>query len=1742
MITRSLLAKMESTVKCLILEQEIFIDSLKCIYDANAKLGLNPIIYEEVKSLYQRFDANHTQLKSFHEKNADVVSFDEITALYINFTRLYYPLIANIQTTTSPVSNVKTEAAPVAGNHTFHLPSIKLPNFDGKPDHWNNFKILFDSTVHSRDDLALSQKFQLLRTHLSGSALALIANLEINDAAYEQAYKLLCDRFENPRYKLNFHHNKLIKLTPADTLEESLNNFATVFLPSMNALKNLKVDLSDFFLLQCGLSSLPAATRMQFEAQVNTDVPTVEQLIAFVNNLQRSHEAFHADFDIEPVSPTPVKSIRSPQTANFTPVRTRFTRGASSSQPRVQKTLIATDPDSSRKNYSNTSNNACVFCDSDNHKIYACTEFLLLSVNDRYKHIKRLQRCFGCLGNHPRSRCKSTRTCNICASPTHNTLLHVSDTNSEPLIKMIPANADSGSTLNSDPNSTQVHLSCRSNQKNVLLGTTHVLIYDMYHQPLQFRAVIDPGSQATLITADAVQQLKLNVRSSDVKLVGLNSNATSAKGNVTLKMTSALERRIVIRTNAIIVPKITGNIPAAQLDPSVIKKCNFSNLADRQFYKPAPVQVLLGADVFSDILVNCNIRRGEPSILQTVFGSVIIGRVLFDDVHAFQAASRINTFVTTVDPITSTLQKFWELEEIPEVKPLDPNDVRCEELFTATTSRDDTGRYTVALPFRKDSVGLESNRDSAFRIHRSLERRLHAQPLVRQKYNDFMQEYIDLCHMEIAETPSNYVIPHHCVFKESSSTTKLRVVFNASNPDCLGNSLNAQLLPGPKLQRDLSDILLNFRLHRFVICSDLKMMYRQILVRPSDRRFQHIFFRDDQHAPLQEYELRTVTYGLTPSAYLSQRVLHQLVQDDGIAFPLAAHAITNHSYVDDIISGSDTFENASLLIQQLIQLFSLGGFQLRKWASNCPELLSHIPESHRETPLQFNDESSGFKILGLQWNSSEDEFSYSITEFQPPFTKRNILSYIARTFDPLGLLAPLIFSMKYFLKLLWEAQLNWDDPLPQSLCALWSSFIENISTVSTLRIPRFIGSPHSAIGLLGFCDASQKGYAACIYLHVTSGDHVTVNLIKAKSRIAPAKTISIPRLELCGALLLSRLLHSVVHALPHINLRFCYLFTDATIVLNWLHISPHKLKCFVANRITKILESTDANSWFHIASEQNPADLASRGTSPSNIVLDSLWWHGPEMFQAPQESWPALSSVEVIPELPELRSESIALITSCSAPPTFIEYFAKFSSFLRLIRTVAYLLRFVQVCRKTLQVTQRSLTASEIESATEFCVRITQEYYFSKEIKLLREKRHNSLSSLSPFFDSAGLLRVGGRLDNSSLEYSSVHPLLLPKKCTLSNLICDHYHQQSLHSGPRTTQSIILQKFWIISLRSLLRSRIRNCLTCFRFRTSPVQPLMASLPSHRVTPLRAFQAVGVDFAGPFNVKINNLRNSRSVKGYLCIFVCMSTKAVHLECVSDLTTDAFLAAFDRFISRRGLPSDVYSDNGTNFVGAAAYFKEIHKILLADEDHIISTLASKSINWHFNPPSAPNFGGLWEAAVKSSKIMLRRVIGDTPLTFEEFSTIFSRIEAILNSRPLYDFSPDPTENATLLTPGHFLIGTSLLQPPEQPIPEDIPLKSRWLRIRQVIQTFWKLWSQHYLHTLVQRLKWNRATSTLIVDQPVLIYGINTPPARWPLGRILELHPGKDGIPRIATVQTSFGVYKRPVNKLVTFPAGN
>ncbi|XP_071640001.1 uncharacterized protein [Temnothorax longispinosus] len=566
-------------------------------------------------------------------------------------------------------------------------------------------------------------------------------------------------------------------------------------------------------------------------------------------------------------------------------------------------------------------------------------------------------------------------------------------------------------------------------------------------------------------------------------------------------------------------------------------------LADPEYTSNEPIELLLGAEVFSNILQE-GVRRGgprEPVAQKTLLGWLISG---IADTAAQMVRATVHHCASD-DELTKMVRLFWEQEKLPRAAaPLTPDEQAFEDLFLNTHSRSSDGRYTRDVD-------------------------------LQQQYVQFMREYESLQHMTPVanhqDAPRRDVPQIKCAVWAASTTTKLRVVFNGSSSLPSGESLNDHLLVGPNLLPALADIFLCWRWHLYVFVTDIVKMYRQIVVHP-DCDLQRIVWRYNPQMTIVEFILLTVTYGLACAPFLAIRTLKQLAKDERARYPIGAETLEDDTYVDNVTSGASTLTKALKKRDELISICKAGGFPLKKWAANDAALLKGIPPEDRlqdaQRPWHVQDSQS---LLGVLWNPSRNDFSFSIkAKEMTQATKRTVLSLTAQLFDPLGWLAPVVIRAKLFIQTAWMQGFDWDTPMPAEDADRWRDFHKELPVLENVRIPRWMkhGPPGSLLELHGFADASERAYAAVLYLRAETENGIVTTLVCAKTKVAPLKKISLARLELCAADLLTRLTE---HTLTVFQLTIpAHLWFDFEVVLAWIRSHPARWKTFVANRVTSI--------------------------------------------------------------------------------------------------------------------------------------------------------------------------------------------------------------------------------------------------------------------------------------------------------------------------------------------------------------------------------------------------------------------------------------------------------------------------------------------------------------------------------------------------------------------------------------------
>ena len=1213
---------------------------------------------------------------------------------------------------------------------------------------------------------------------------------------------------------------------------------------------------------------------------------------------------------------------------------------------------------------------------------------------------------------------------------------------------------------------------------------------------------------------------------------------------------------------AVVVDQITGDQP--QENAAVVRalpEVKDLTLADPVFDRPGRIDVLIGVDVLPYIQTTTTDPKPIMT-MDTVFGHAIMGTynsLPFTSTNTASIHLAVqSTLRDDLEPLRQDLARFWEMDNI--LMTAGPYN-RAE--LGALAEYDNTHRfnpaerrYQVNMPRKLEKRQLgESKTQALQRYHQNARSLMKKGGL--QQFQDALQEYVDMGHARLCTAeellmPSrlSYYLPMFGVTKASSTTTKLRIVFDASAVTTSGWSLNDTLEAGPMLHPKLAEILIKFRRYRVALTGDITKMYRQLLLTPEDQQFHRFFHKSDPEKPPQVYCMSRVTFGVTCSPFLAVRTLQQTAADFGKQYPTAQRHIEQSFYVDDLLGGADSVEETKLLYRQLAGTLQKGGFTLRKYRSSSQEVLDIIPAEMKETvptkEMVDSHSEAHPKALGVIWNSVDDTMRIDVDYLGGDVrSKRDVLLDTFKTFDVMGWITPAILPMKILIQELWKLGVDWNEPLPEEKLLIHQKWRKELPTLAEVSIPRcyFLKEPALTIQLHGFSDACEEAYGAVIYLRTTYSNHLpTSRLVTAKSRVAPIKQRTLPELELCAAVLLAQMLETTATILE-IPDDQVFGWVDNTIALCWLRKTSSRYDTFVGNRIATATRHYSPSIWKHVPTLENPADCASRGTTAQELKEHRLWWNGPEWLITEPLQVPPQPSATEVDKHKDYRVKASACLHLTAAPTVWLA--DRWSSYHTLNKITAWILRAAlnfKRLRTTIPLNKdRYLTMEELTSADQFLMKRAQKRSYNAEITVLTSNptetvgNTSKLLSLSPFLDEMGVMRVGGRLENSSLTYLQKHPVILSPTDPLTSLILSSRHTKLKHNGPTALIAAVSEELHVKGVKHLARTICQRCIVCKKVAAKAHQQLMGQLPADRVTKTPAFAITGVDYAGPFDIKTSHIRRASTMKGFLAVFVCFNTKAVHLEVVTTQTTEAFLAALKRFVSRRGLPTDIYSDNGGNFRGAANDLEKLYQLLKTDEwqDSLRAFFLENHVNWHFIPERAPHFGGLWEAAVRSAKYHLKRVVGEQKLTYEEFSTITTQIEACLNSRPLLAMDSHSPDGVQTLTPGHALIGRPLVAYPETQIPPTAITHNRWTLQQGIVQSFWNAWSGEYFRHMQTTRKWNQKKKNLCVGDVVMMKDGSDFKTHWSMARVAKVFPGDDGLVRAVEVTVKKAVIPTKVS---------
>lgn len=1594
----------------------------------------------------------------------------------------------------------------VQGKRKFKLPVLEFKKFDGTIKDWLPFWSQFEK-IHDDPDLDLSDKVEyLIQATVPGSrARQLVDSFPATGSNYSKILDCLKVRFGRDDLQIEVYVRELLKLiisnaTSSDRIELSLlyDKIET----QLRALETLGITSDKYAAMLFPLieSCFPPDLLRIWQRAPSVDTTEgsgesslenrLKSLMLFLKNEVENEQ--HISLAVEGFGLGPNKFNRDIAKNNKYVNNNKNVR--TSSIPTA--TGLA----------NNTSEPRCVFCNHNSHESAKCFKAQKLSNEQKRKTLGDVGACFRCLkAGHISRKCRSKVRCIICGK-SHVEIMCPGILEKKP--QMIePASDNNGNNLNAGANQALAN----STNTQVFLQTLRIQL-DGIGCSKVVRALIDTGSQKSYILASTASGLGYAPKQKIDLLHGLFGGSQILRQHncydIHLRHANyscsfeALDQEVICTA----VSPIFNGIWSREIGRLGITLSDTSN--------ETPIEVLIGSDVAGRLYTGR--RHVLPCglvAIETFLGWTLMGKIPQEESSA-RTMTALSLFVN--DP---SLANLWELETLgisdpSEQRTREESALAAKDFFLRTIIINSESRYEVRLPWLEDHPDLPSNYNIAKKRLDNTVKKLQKEGLF-ESYDQILKEWLDENVIEEvldANTSEAHYLPHRPVIKESS-TTKIRPVFDASAKEKQRPSLNQCLEKGLNLIEEIPNILLRFRTNKIGVISDIKKAFLQISVHEADRNYLR-FLWVDKDGNERIFRHRRVVFGINSSPFLLGATLEyhlnrRLQKTDTSCSEQTIQRLLKGFYVDNCVTSVENEEILKNFIQESSLIMAEGAFDLRGW-----EYTNQVRS--KESP-------DGTTVLGMTWDTTKDTLSIRFELENPdemlsrPVTKRFMLSLAQRIFDPIGFTCPSTLYPKLLLQQTWEKSIGWDTPVEEEMANNFRSWVKELPILMDIKIPRWMGAgleDAKQWSIHTFCDASKSAFSAVVFLRgIRLDGRVSIHLLAAKSRVAPLKKLSIPRLELMAAVIGVRLFNSVKENIK-INAE-AFFWTDSSTTLFWIQ-HEEEWATFVWNRVVEIRKSTPANSWHHIPGVFNPADLPSRGC-PAKKLLQSKWWEGPSWLYRDVSCWPTEDLNLIEAEISQERKKK--LITSLinkdrasvmNAEDWHLNYFSKYT---KTVRMHAWILRFLYNTRNKNSKRKGPLAAEEFNLAEQQVLKLVQRECFA-------EKNDKHLSSLDVFKDENSVLRLRSRISyRKDLELFR-YPIVLPSKHPVISQLVFQEHIKSCHVGVQGLISLLRENFWILGGRRAIKSVISKCAVCRRHNSKPFSENSPPLPLDRVRDAAAFEVIGVDMTGPLYIRTGE-------KVWICIFTCAVYRAVHFELCMSLSVASFMQALRRFIARRGRPKTIYSDNGTNFVGTDNTFSRLDYNKIAEES------AVQRIKWRFNPPTGSWWGGFWERLIGILKPLLRKVLGRASLTYEDLSTLVCDCESIINSRPITFAANDPNE-PTPLTPMMFLRDLTECGVPDFDEVNQKTLCRKMLYKRKLREDLQKRFRSEYLGQLHLSQK-RHGGRQISVGEVVLIGNDQDKRIDWPMGRVTEVIHGKDDKVRLVKVTTSKGQYLRPIQRL-------
>lgn len=1423
------------------------------------------------------------------------------------------------------------------------------------------------------------------------------------------------------------------------------------------------------------------------------------------------------------------------------------------------------------------------------HTLNECRTFKAKSYAERKKYLKSQHICFRCCcsNKHSYRDCKVDIKCKYCDSSQHASAMHV----------ITPSTPDGGENTTASDRSVTSNCTTLCGKEFSGRSCGKILLVDIYpdgkpEKAVTVYAILDDQSNGSLASKELFDRL-------DKFSEPAPYNLTSCSGTVT--MYGRKVNNITIRSHndsnsyEINIPSIIecSNIPnnMSEIPTSEVAEC-YPHLRSIASEIPAldtrfNIQLLIGRDVPDLHHIEQQIigPKGSPFAQKLPLGWVIIGQVCLNGFHqpetVFVNKTNITTkgrgtifelcentlcvkeHPTTAEPPNTRNSIFLKTPD-DETICLSIEDRKFLKLMHSEFHIGQDGLWTAPLPFKEDKPDLPNNRPQAWKRALILDASLHKDPVKKEHFITFMGKILDSGAAEVAPKAIKdecWYLPLFGVY-HPKKPDQIRGVFDSSAV-FEGISLNSVLMSGPDLNNSLLGLLLRFRKDAYAITADIEQMFYRFYVHEDYRDYLRFFwYRDnDIDNPLIEYRMKVHVFGNSPSPAVATYGLRKAVAD---ADADVKSFVNTDFYVDDGLASFPTkIQAIDLMSRTRAVLKSNGNINLHKITSNSTEVMNAFPTEDlgkNLKDLNLGDDPLPLQhSLGMAWDLNDDTFAFTVLEGAKPFTRRGLLATVNSLYDPLGFIAPITISGKIILREITPSGIDWDTPLSDEHHNKWESWLLSLHSLQDVRIPRMIVptslsvSKDSQVHL--FCDASESAIAAVAYISVVNDDGSSdIGYLMGKSKLAPLKGHTIPRLELCGAVLATEVGEILSR---HLNLdpRDFQYHTDSKVVLGYISNQTRRFHTYVSNRVERIHRVSSPKQWHFVSTNHNPADFGTRCSVTIADWSNNPWIVGPRWLCDTSDN--NESKCDTFPLInpdndKELKPEVTIAKTYVEPLPILgKDSFEKFSSWRSVVEKIAVLKRFVRLMknRDSSNSNWNLKSVSDYKESEILLMKNVQRECFSEELNCLTNNRvipkYSSIISLSPVLGTDGLVRVGGRLRHcqGTLTPVEINPIIIPKDHPIVTLLIRHYHETVRHQGRHLTEGALRSAgLWIVGAKKSVSSFIRNCVICRKLRRETEHQRMADLPPDRITPGPPFTSVGVDTFGPWQIVTRKTRGgSAESKRWAIMFTCLTTRAVHIEVIEEMSSSSFINALRRFMSVRGPVKLFRSDRGTNFVGSLAEMK--YNAVSVGDGSVSTFLHESGSTWILNAPHSSHMGGVWERMIGVARRILDAILLSTKvktLTHETLTTFMAEVCAIMNARPIAEISSDP-ESPLILSPSILLTGkVDYLPVVSHSLDIRDIYRAQWKHVQVLADLFWSYWKKDYLQGLQSRRKWKNNQRNVKIGDIVLLKDKNAHRNDWPTGIVESVLLSDDGLVRKANIRVIKDgkpvTYLRPINEMV------